>query len=156
MVAGCRYVDEVVACCPWTITQEFIDEYNIDYVVHGEDLCLNENGEDVYGFVKSINKFKTIKRTDGVSTSDLIMRILKNYGTYVRRNLRRGYKPQDVGLSFLGAQQIKIEDALGSVSGFFSSIFSRPAEEAPAAKRQKTAEADATTEQANGSSSSIS
>jgi hypothetical protein len=143
MVAHCRFVDEVVACCPWTITQEFIDEYKIDYVVHGEDACINEQGEDVYGFVKSIGKFKTIKRTDGVSTSDLIMRILKNYGTYVRRNLRRGYKPADIGLSFLAAQQIKLEDTWSAVSGFVGSVFGAgksTVSEEPPAKRQKTEE----------------
>lgn len=138
MVAHCRFVDEVVACCPWEITQEFIDEYDIDYVVHGEDVCLNDAGEDVYGFVKSIGKFKTIKRTDGVSTSDLIMRILRNYGEYVRRNLKRGYKPQDMGLTALGAQQLKLEDTWNSVKGYLGNFWAGPAE--PVVKRQKTEE----------------
>jgi choline-phosphate cytidylyltransferase len=31
----------------------------------------------VYGFVKKLGKFKETKRTEGVSTSDLILRIIK-------------------------------------------------------------------------------
>jgi hypothetical protein len=31
----------------------------------------------VYGFVKQLGKFKETKRTEGVSTSDLILRIIK-------------------------------------------------------------------------------
>ena len=33
--------------------------------------------DDVYGFVTQLGKFKETKRTEGVSTSDLILRIIK-------------------------------------------------------------------------------
>ena len=33
--------------------------------------------DDAYGFVKSIGKFKATQRTDGISTSDLILRLVK-------------------------------------------------------------------------------
>ena len=49
----------------------------IDYVAHGEDIILGEDGEDIYKMVKDLGKYKTIKRTDGISTSDLILRIVK-------------------------------------------------------------------------------
>ena len=93
-----RYVDEVVVRCPWVITQEFIDQYQIDYVVHGEDAAYDDSGEDAYKFIKSINKFKTIKRTEGVSTSDLIMRLLKNYPTYIERCINRGSSYTDMNI----------------------------------------------------------
>ena len=36
-VAGCRYVDEVVPNAPLTVTREWIEQHDIDLVVHGDD-----------------------------------------------------------------------------------------------------------------------
>lgn len=78
-VKNCRFVDETIERSPYVMTQEYLDwvikEYNIDYVVHGDDPCL-VNGVDVYGPVKQMGKYKSIPRTEGISTTDLIGRIL--------------------------------------------------------------------------------
>ncbi|CAN6460976.1 unnamed protein product [Victoria cruziana] len=65
-------------------------------------------GKDVYEFVKAAGKFKETKRTDGVSTSDLIMRILKDYNEYVMRNLARGYSRKDLGVSYVKEKQLRV------------------------------------------------
>ncbi|PKI71229.1 hypothetical protein CRG98_008404 [Punica granatum] len=98
----CRWVDEVVPDAPWVITQEFLDKHEIDYVAHDSLPYADASGagKDVYEYVKSIGKFKETKRTEGISTSDIIMRIIKDYNQYVMRNLQRGYTRKDLGVSY--------------------------------------------------------
>lgn len=55
--------------------------------------------------VKAAGKFKETKRTDGISTSDIIMRIVKDYNEYVMRNLARGYSRKDLGVSYVKVYQ---------------------------------------------------
>lgn len=51
--------------------------------------------------VKKAGKFKATQRTDGISTSDIIMRLIRDYNDYVLRNLSRGYSRKDMNVSLL-------------------------------------------------------
>ena len=55
----------------------------------------------MYGWVKSVGKFAETKRTEGISTTDIIMRILKDYNQYIMRNLNRGYSRKEMGVSYV-------------------------------------------------------
>lgn len=44
-----------------------------------------------------------------MSTSDLILRILKDYNEYVLRNLSRGYSRKDLGISALKVRATPLE-----------------------------------------------
>ncbi|KAL4472357.1 hypothetical protein ABPG72_002840 [Tetrahymena utriculariae] len=99
-VKHCKWVDEVVYPCPWIITQEFLDEHKIDYVAHDVAPYTSAGSDDIYAFVKKAGKFKETKRTDGISTSDVIMRILKDRDGYTIRNLKRGYTRKQLGISY--------------------------------------------------------
>lgn len=92
------------------ITQEFLDKQCIDYVVHDALPYADAtgSGKDVYEFVKKAGRFKETKRTDGVSTSDLIMRIIKDYNEYVMRNLARGYTRKELGVSYVKEKQLRV------------------------------------------------
>ncbi|TXG48347.1 hypothetical protein EZV62_027641 [Acer yangbiense] len=85
--------------------KEFLDKHQIDYVAHDALPYADTSGagKDVYEFVKTIGKFKETKRTDGISTSDIIMRIVKDYNQYVMRNLDRGYSIKELGVSYVKA-----------------------------------------------------
>jgi ethanolamine-phosphate cytidylyltransferase len=52
-----------------------IKKYKIDYVIHGDDPCI-VNGKDVYESAKKAGKFQSIPRTEGVSTTDIVGRML--------------------------------------------------------------------------------
>ncbi|KAG9440524.1 hypothetical protein H6P81_020689 [Aristolochia fimbriata] len=110
----CKWVDEVIPDAPWVLTQEFIDKHKIDYVAHDSLPYADASGagKDVYEFVKSIGKFKETKRTEGVSTSDVIMRILKDYNQYVIRNLDRGYSRKELGVSYVKEKRLRVNMGL--------------------------------------------
>lgn len=78
-VAACRFVDEIVPASPYVMSEAYIDEltdkYGIDYFVHGDDPCIVD-GKDVYEAVKKAGRFRSIPRTEGVSTTDILGRTL--------------------------------------------------------------------------------
>lgn len=79
MVRSCKFVDEVVPNTPYIMNKEYIDyifqTYNVDYIIHGDDPCIVD-GRDVYETAKRAGKFRTIPRTEGVSTTDILGRML--------------------------------------------------------------------------------
>ncbi|KAF9528871.1 hypothetical protein CPB83DRAFT_853888 [Crepidotus variabilis] len=78
-VRHCRWVDEVVSEAPWVIDEAFVKKYEIDYVAHDEDLYASAGHDDVYHYIKSQGKFIPTRRTPGVSTSELLERIVSGY-----------------------------------------------------------------------------
>eukprot|EP00546_Thalassionema_frauenfeldii_P003886 CAMPEP_0178920810 /NCGR_PEP_ID=MMETSP0786-20121207/15206_1 /TAXON_ID=186022 /ORGANISM="Thalassionema frauenfeldii, Strain CCMP 1798" /LENGTH=379 /DNA_ID=CAMNT_0020594907 /DNA_START=317 /DNA_END=1456 /DNA_ORIENTATION=+ len=79
MVKACKFVDQVVPDCPYVMNKEYLDyvieKYDIDYVIHGDDPCI-VNGKDVYETAKIAGKYRSIPRTEGVSTTDIVGRML--------------------------------------------------------------------------------
>ncbi|AEC08659.1 Choline-phosphate cytidylyltransferase 1 [Arabidopsis thaliana] len=106
----CKWVDEVIPDAPWVVNQEFLDKHQIDYVAHDSLPYADSSGagKDVYEFVKKVGRFKETQRTEGISTSDIIMRIVKDYNQYVMRNLDRGYSREDLGVSFVKEKRLRV------------------------------------------------
>ncbi|ESP04901.1 hypothetical protein LOTGIDRAFT_109755, partial [Lottia gigantea] len=97
----CRYVDEVVINAPWTLDIEFLELHKIDFVAHDELPYTTGSANDVYKFVKERGMFLATERTEGISTTDVIARIVKDYDVYVRRNLSRGYTAKELNVSYV-------------------------------------------------------
>jgi ethanolamine-phosphate cytidylyltransferase len=76
LVSACKWVDEVVLDTPYSPTLELLDSLNIDYCAHGDDPCFNENGEDAYKQIKEAGRFKVFKRTEGISTTEILGRLI--------------------------------------------------------------------------------
>jgi choline-phosphate cytidylyltransferase len=111
-VRHCKWVDEVVQDAPWFVDQEFLDNHNIDYVAHDAEPYQSKESGDVYAFVKDQGRFFPTERTDGISTSDLITRIVRDYDAYLRRNLERGVTAKELNISFLKERRIKTKKSI--------------------------------------------
>ena len=90
IIKHCKWVDEIICPCPWVIDLDFIRKHKIHYVAHDDAPYPSATGEDAYGHLKKAGLFKATQRTEGVSTSDVIMRIIKEYDMYVKRSMERG------------------------------------------------------------------
>jgi len=110
-VRHCRYVDEVVIGAPYAVDEEFLERHKIDFVAHDD---LPYEG-DIYGWLKVKGMFLAAQRTEGVSTSDLIARIVTDYDTYVRRNLSRGYAAKDMKVSYINGNRFTITNRVEKV-----------------------------------------
>lgn len=76
MVRGIKWVDEVVEGASYVTTVETLDKYGCDFCVHGDDITLTADGQDTYHLVKAAGRYKECKRTVGISTTDLVGRML--------------------------------------------------------------------------------
>ncbi|KAK0550754.1 choline-phosphate cytidylyltransferase [Tilletia horrida] len=83
-VGACKWVDEVVVDAPWFITPEFIQAHKIDYVAHDDLPYANASSgsADVYGWLKEAGIFLPTLRTEGVSTSELLGRVVEVYQSH--------------------------------------------------------------------------
>ncbi|EOD39569.1 cytidylyltransferase [Emiliania huxleyi CCMP1516] len=79
---ACKFVDEVVPkACKFVdeVVPKAIETYRIDYVVHGDDPCIVD-GRDAStprarpGQARALGKYRTIPRTEGVSTTEIVGR----------------------------------------------------------------------------------
>ncbi|XP_017075749.1 ethanolamine-phosphate cytidylyltransferase isoform X3 [Drosophila eugracilis] len=92
MVKGIKWVDEVVLGAPYVTTLEVLDQNNCDFCVHGDDITMTAEGVDTYHLVKSANRYKEVRRTAGVSTTDLVGRML----LLTRNHFRQGSAEYDI------------------------------------------------------------
>ena len=80
IIKNIKIVDEIIESAPLVITGEFVEENNIDLVVHG---FANDNDwekqKDFFKYLIENNKFKKINYYDKISTTDIIEKIKNDY-----------------------------------------------------------------------------
>nr|XP_023907932.1 choline-phosphate cytidylyltransferase A-like [Quercus suber]POF16457.1 putative choline-phosphate cytidylyltransferase [Quercus suber] len=105
----CRWVDEVVEDCPWIINMEFLQEHQIDFVAHDDIPYGASEGDDIYKPIKERGMFLVTQRTEGVSTTGIITKIVRDYEKYISRQLRRGTSRKELNVSWLKKNELDIK-----------------------------------------------
>ncbi|KAI9348776.1 hypothetical protein DFJ73DRAFT_834867 [Zopfochytrium polystomum] len=88
-VAACKWVDEVVPNAPYVTTVEYLDKYNCDFCVHGDDVTTSADGSDCYELVKKAGRYQECKRTQGVSTTEMVGRMLLMSNDHHRKGAKK-------------------------------------------------------------------
>ncbi|ORY09345.1 hypothetical protein BCR34DRAFT_487428 [Clohesyomyces aquaticus] len=110
-VRHCKWVDEVVEDCPWIIADapEFIEKHRIDYVAHDDIPYGAAEGDDIYAPIKERGMFLVTQRTEGLSTTGIITKIVRDYDQYIDRQLKRGASRKELNVSWLKKNELEIK-----------------------------------------------
>ncbi|KAI0134772.1 choline-phosphate cytidylyltransferase [Xylariales sp. AK1849] len=108
-IRHCKWVDEVVENCPWIVTPEFLEKHQIDYVAHDDIPYGADEGDDIYKAIKEQGKFLVTQRTEGVSTTGIITKIVRDYEQYIARQFKRGTSRQELNVSWLKKNELDLK-----------------------------------------------
>lgn len=90
LVRACRWVDEVAGDLPYAVPLSLLDGLGCDFAVHGDDLPKTSDGSGLFDEVIAAERLRTVKRTEGTSTTILIGRLL----SMSQQHLLRSQTPQ--------------------------------------------------------------
>ena len=96
----CKWVDKIIFPAPWVPTLQFLNDHNIDFIAHDALPYSTADSEDCYEPMKRAGRFLATLRTPGVSTTELLIRILKDREDYYERNLKKGYSRNSMNLNY--------------------------------------------------------
>jgi ethanolamine-phosphate cytidylyltransferase len=85
-----KWIDEIIYDAPYTPTLEFTNKHKIDFVIHGDDLPMNSEGKCAYEDMIAAGKFKMIRRTEGVSTTYIVGKLLSMSRGHLAGPLNQG------------------------------------------------------------------
>ncbi|OHE91983.1 cytidylyltransferase [Colletotrichum orchidophilum] len=108
-VRHCKWVDEVIESCPWIVTPDFLDLHKIDYVAHDDLPYGADEGDDIYRPIKEAGKFLVTQRTEGVSTTGIITKIVRDYEKYIARQFKRGTSRQELNVSWIKKNELDLK-----------------------------------------------
>lgn len=75
-VNACRFSTMCIPHAPYVTSMPWISHYGCRYVTHGDDISSDADGNDCYRFAKKAGRMKIVPRTPGISTTDLVGRML--------------------------------------------------------------------------------
>lgn len=115
----CKWVDEVIPDAPWCVTPEFLEKHKIDYVAHDDLPYASSDSDDIYKPIKEKGMFLTTQRTDGISTSDIITKIIRDYDKYLMRNFARGATRQELNVSWFKKNELEFKKHINDFRSYW-------------------------------------
>jgi len=78
MLSACKYVDEIIENVPYTtMTPALLDKLGVDFAAHGDDMPILPDGTKMYGPAEEAGRYLIFKRSEGISTTNLLNRLLQ-------------------------------------------------------------------------------
>ena len=75
-----KCVDEIVKSAPLIMTEEYLNKYNIDLVVHGFSNPIDSlKQDDFFKIPIQLGKFVETQYYSGISTTEILSRIKNDY-----------------------------------------------------------------------------
>jgi choline-phosphate cytidylyltransferase len=108
VIKRCKWVDDVISPCPWKATTQYLKEHNIDFLAHDNEYLV-PNEPDFFQDIKDAGLFLATPRTNSVSTSEIIARVIKDRDAYIWRNLSLGISRKEMNVSYLHEQWLKFK-----------------------------------------------
>ncbi len=71
-----KWIDEIEYDVPYCPSLGTLEKVSADFVIHGDDIPYNSEGRCAYDEIIAAGKLRIIKRTEGVSTTDIVGRLL--------------------------------------------------------------------------------
>jgi ethanolamine-phosphate cytidylyltransferase len=96
IIRACKWVDEVYEDTEYCVSIDTLDRYNCQYYAHGDDPVIAADGTDMCAVLSSHGRFKMFKRTEGVSTTDIVGKLLlltKDNSAFARKRTGSFDKP---------------------------------------------------------------
>lgn len=118
-VRHCKWVDEVIPDSPWILDLAFLDAHQIDYVAHDDIPYGAAESDDIYKPVKEAGRFLVTQRTEGLSTTGIITKIVRDYDKYIERQLSRGTDRRELNVSWLKKNELDIKRQVGDLRKSF-------------------------------------
>jgi ethanolamine-phosphate cytidylyltransferase len=84
---SCKFVKEVYIDPRYNLEVEDLDKYNVDFIIHGDDIVIDENGENAYSKFEKVGRLRICKRTTGISTTDIVSKLLNIKNSLFEENL---------------------------------------------------------------------
>ena len=77
IIEAVKWADETIKTgTPYDCSIEYLEEINCTAYVHGDDPVYNAAGECYTDILKTYGRFKEIRRTTGISTTDITAKLL--------------------------------------------------------------------------------
>lgn len=71
-----KWIGQILHDVPYSPQMATLERAQADFCIHGDDMPVNAQGVGAYDGMRDAGKLRIIKRTEGVSTTDLIGRLL--------------------------------------------------------------------------------